>query len=164
MTASRKRGHNRRASSMNRHLHTAIAFGALLHGVQSDDLSLARSIVYRDLPSDTRAGAAGQNLSLPEDWKGKVPLVITNKCSSTLWPGIASQAGTGPGIGGFALDSGKSRELWVSADWQGRVWGRTNCTVNGDSCSCKTGDCFGKLNCQYSVSTGRPRMKPTQDD
>jgi hypothetical protein len=41
----------------------------------------------------------------------------------------------------------------VSGDWQGRVWGRTNCTVNDDSCSCETGDCLGKLNCEFSGST-----------
>lgn len=88
----------------------------------------------------------------PGDWHGKVPLVITNNCEDTIWPGIATQAGTGPGTGGFELASGNSSELWVSGDWQGRIWGRTNCTVDGDSCSCKTGDCFSKLDCEFSVS------------
>ncbi|RDA95415.1 hypothetical protein CP533_5382 [Ophiocordyceps camponoti-saundersi (nom. inval.)] len=32
----------------------------------------------------------------------------------------------------------------------GRVWGRTNCTVNGNSCACKTGDCFAKLDYVFS--------------
>ncbi|KAI9163248.1 Thaumatin-like protein 1 [Paramyrothecium foliicola] len=89
----------------------------------------------------------------PEDGDGMVPLVITNKCEATMWPGIATQAGTGPGTGGFELSRGDKRELRVSGDWQGRIWGRTNCTVNGDSCSCETGDCFGKLDCEFSGAT-----------
>ena len=88
----------------------------------------------------------------PESWHGRVPLVITNKCDDTIWPGLATQAGTGPGTGGFELESGTNKTLWVSGDWQGRIWGRTNCTGSGDSCKCKTGDCFGKLSCEYSVS------------
>lgn len=97
----------------------------------------------------------------PGDSDEKVPLVVTNKCEATIWPGITTQAGTGPGTGGFELGQGKKREFKVSADWQGRVWGRTNCTVDGDSCSCETGDCFGKLNCESSVS--RPSSCPVLD-
>jgi hypothetical protein len=89
----------------------------------------------------------------PNDSDEKVPLVITNKCEATIWPGIATQAGTGPGTGGFELAQGKKKEMKVSWDWQGRVWGRTNCTVNDDSCSCETGDCLGKLDCEFSGST-----------
>ncbi|TWU75207.1 hypothetical protein ED733_005065 [Metarhizium rileyi] len=89
----------------------------------------------------------------PEDWEGKVPLVVTNKCETTIWPGIATQSGTGPGTGGFELAPGKNKTLWVAPDWQGRVWGRTNCTVNGESCACKTGDCFSKLDCEFSGAT-----------
>lgn len=91
----------------------------------------------------------------PDDWDGKIPIVVTNNCEDTLWPGIATQAGTGPGTGGFELATGDSKKLWVSPEWQGRVWGRTNCTVNGDSCACTTGDCFGKLDCEFSVSALR---------
>ncbi|PHH83602.1 hypothetical protein CDD82_6630 [Ophiocordyceps australis] len=86
----------------------------------------------------------------PLDWQGKVPLIITNNCDSKIWPGIATQAGMGPGTGGFELEAGTNQTLWVSPDWQGRVWGRTNCTVNGNSCACKTGDCSSKLNCEFS--------------
>lgn len=81
-----------------------------------------------------------------------VQLVITNSCEATIWPALATQAGTGPGTGGFGLAPGKSRKLAVSWNWQGRIWGRTNCTVNGESCACQTGDCFAKLDCQFSVS------------
>lgn len=88
----------------------------------------------------------------PEDWDGRIPLRITNKCESTMWPGIVTQSGTGPGTGGFEQASGNTTELWVSPDWQGRIWGRTNCTVSDDSCKCETGDCFGELDCESSVS------------
>ncbi|PHH84872.1 hypothetical protein CDD83_1245 [Cordyceps sp. RAO-2017] len=86
----------------------------------------------------------------PQDGEEKIPLVITNKCDTPIWPGLATQAGTGPGTGGFELQPGTNQTLYVSGDWQGRVWGRTNCTVNGNSCACKTGDCFAKLDCDFS--------------
>ncbi len=53
----------------------------------------------------------------------------------------------------------------VSWDWQGRVWGRTNCSFNangtgpsqlngvrGNGAACLTGDCFGVVDCQFTVS------------
>ncbi|OLN96444.1 Thaumatin-like protein 1 [Colletotrichum chlorophyti] len=86
----------------------------------------------------------------PEDWNGRIPLKITNSCPETIWPGITTQHGIGPGTGGFELDAGDSRDLWVGPTWQGRAWGRTNCTVNGESAGCTTGDCFGKLDCEFS--------------
>jgi len=85
-----------------------------------------------------------------------VSLVITNNCSETIWPAIASEAGTGPDTSGFELASGSKRNLSVKPDWQGRVWGRTNCTFNANgtgplnsssSTACTTGDCGGVLNC-----------------
>ncbi|EJP64405.1 Hsp70-like protein [Beauveria bassiana ARSEF 2860] len=72
------------------------------------------------------------------------------RCDTTIWPGTATQAGLGPGTGGFELNPGESKNLSVGSNWQGRVWGRTNCTVNGDSCACQTGDCFAKLDCDFS--------------
>ncbi|KAL7923424.1 hypothetical protein ACQKWADRAFT_289632 [Trichoderma austrokoningii] len=47
----------------------------------------------------------------PGDVDEKIPLVVTNKCDSTIWPGVATQSGTGPGIGGFELATNKSRKL-----------------------------------------------------
>lgn len=93
-----------------------------------------------------------------------IPLVISNNCGETIWPGIGSQAGTGPGTGGFALTTGNSTTLTVSADWQGRVWGRSNCSFNvggtgpsnlngnnGNGEACDTGDCNGVLSCVVTV-------------
>lgn len=94
-----------------------------------------------------------------------VPLVVTNNCPETLWPGIGTQAGTGPTSQGFELTPGSSMNQTVSGDWQGRIWGRTNCTFNaagtgasnlngnnGGGAACDTGDCGGVLNCVITVS------------
>lgn len=91
-------------------------------------------------------------------------LKITNNCPDTIWPALASQAGTGPGTGGFQLTPGTSQSLLVSSDWQGRVWGRTNCSFNADGSgasnlngnngagqACQTGDCNGVLSCVVTV-------------
>lgn len=88
------------------------------------------------------------------------PLVITNKCPDTIYPGIGTQAGTAPSTQGFRLNPGERRDLTVSADWQGRVWGRTNCSFNaagtapassGTGVACSTGDCGGTVNCRGTV-------------
>lgn len=88
------------------------------------------------------------------------PLVIRNQCRETVYPGIGTQAGTGPATQGFQLTPGQSRSLEVSADWQGRVWGRTNCSFNaagtapassGTGVACGTGDCGGTVNCRGTV-------------
>jgi len=94
-----------------------------------------------------------------------IPLVVTNNCAEMIWPGIGTQNGIGPGTGGFELGPGQSRNMWVSPDWQGRVWGRTNCSfnedgtgpsnlngVNGNGAACLTGDCFARLDCEFTVS------------
>ncbi|OWP07039.1 hypothetical protein B2J93_7773 [Marssonina coronariae] len=86
--------------------------------------------------------------------RDSVPLKVSNLCEQTIWPGIGTQAGTGAGTGGFELASGGVKELTVSGDWQGRVWGRTNCSFNelgtgasnlngnnGAGAACTTGDC-----------------------
>lgn len=95
-----------------------------------------------------------------------IPLKITNNCAETIWPGIASQTGTGPDTGGFELKTGISKSLAVGGDWQGRVWGRTNCSFNADGSgasnlngnngggqACQTGDCNGVLSCVVTGNT-----------
>ncbi|TDZ74982.1 Thaumatin-like protein 1 [Colletotrichum trifolii] len=140
---------NCRPSTSGRQLVFALALAA--------QLSCTSAIVF---PS-THASYKTDYLSLnkrynparrgpPEDWNGRVPLKITNSCGDTIWPGITTQHGVGPGTGGFELAAGDSRELWVGPTWQGRAWGRTNCTVSGESAGCATGDCFGKLDCEFS--------------
>jgi len=105
-----------------------------------------------------------------------VPLIISNNCDDTIWPGIGTQAGTGPGNGGFELASGESKNLTISADWQGRIWGRTNCSFNiagngasnlngndGSGAACGTGDCGGVLSCLLTVSNCLDSMEPDAD-
>jgi beta-mannosidase len=87
------------------------------------------------------------------------PLLVTNRCPESIWPGISTQSGTGPGENGFKLEPGETKNQTVSEDWQGRVWGRTNCTFNSDGTAaesgrgkaCGSGDCNGALNCQVGV-------------
>lgn len=93
-----------------------------------------------------------------------VPLVVKNLCEDTIYPGVATQAGTPPSSGGFELQTGQSKNLTVGADWQGRVWGRTNCSFNtagtgppgyqgvtGYGVACGTGDCGGIVECTATV-------------
>ena len=87
------------------------------------------------------------------------PLIVTNQCGQTIYPGVLSQSGGGPGTGGFALTSGSSKTMMVAENWQGRVWGRTNCSFNSDGTgsasgtgqACTTGDCGGIIDCQGAV-------------
>lgn len=105
-----------------------------------------------------------KNITMNSTDQRPIPLVVTNACPETIWPGIGTQNGMGPGTGGFVLESRSSRRMFVSPDWQGRVWGRTNCSfndegtgpsnlngVNGNGAACTTGDCFGRLDCQFTV-------------
>lgn len=87
------------------------------------------------------------------------PLLVTNKCPETIYPGISTQSGEGPKENGFELEPGKTYNQTVSEDWQGRVWGRTNCSFNDDGSApkdggakaCRTGDCNGIVNCKVGV-------------
>jgi hypothetical protein len=97
----------------------------------------------------------------PRKRDGGIPLVVSNRCSEPLWPGIETQAGTGPGTRGFLLSPGTNRTLTVGEDWTGRVWGRTNCSFNtngtassrGSGPACDTGDCAGLMSCAGPVSS-----------
>lgn len=101
-----------------------------------------------------------------------VPLVVTNNCPGTIWPAIGTQAGKGPTSQGFELATGASMNQTVSGDWQGRIWGRTNCSFNaagtgasnlngnnGGGAACTTGDCAGVLNCVITVGLTSPARR-----
>lgn len=98
-----------------------------------------------------------------------LPLVVTNQCDDTIYPAILTQSGTGPPQSGFRLDPGNSVNQNVSADWVGRVWGRTNCTFTYDGLvpqssqggsPCSSGDCGPNLECQGAVSHSNLISKP----
>ena len=93
-----------------------------------------------------------------------VPLVVKSLCSETIYPGIVTQSGSPPSSGGFQLQTGQQMNLTVGSDWQGRVWGRTNCSFNsqgtgasnnggnnGGGRACGTGDCGGIVSCKATV-------------
>lgn len=92
-----------------------------------------------------------------QDPMNDTPLTIVNQCSEDIWPAIDTQHGSGPFTNGFKLASGEQNNLTVSSNWQGRVWGRTNCSFNdagtgpasgGVGRACGSGDCNGALNCK----------------
>jgi hypothetical protein len=86
-----------------------------------------------------------------------VDLIVTNRCNDTIWPAINTQAGAGPSESGFELATGKTQNLTVNSNWNGRVWGRTNCTFDDRGYGkCLTGDCGGILNCTGIVSRFSP--------
>lgn len=100
-----------------------------------------------------------------------IQLIVANRCGESIWPGIVTQNGIGPGTGGFELTPGTSRTMFVSPDWAGRIWGRTNCSFNADGsgpntysgvdgygAACVTGDCLGKLDCPSAVSHLSPEV------
>ncbi|QDS74096.1 hypothetical protein FKW77_009650 [Venturia effusa] len=86
--------------------------------------------------------------------KTDIPLLVTNNCRDTVWPGLFTSNGSGPESTGFELSAGSSRNLSVLSDWNGRIWGRTNCTFNGDRVgSCGTGACGTSLECSATGET-----------
>ena len=96
----------------------------------------------------------------PIHWVNKrdasLPLRVTNYCDQDIYPAVQTQAGTGPPTIGFRLKPGEGKFQSVSADWQGRVWARTNCSFNAQGTAqangapgyaCSTGDCGGTVHC-----------------
>ena len=87
---------------------------------------------------------------------GTVPMLVANWCQEDIWPGVITQGGSGADMTGFKLSSGSNQTIHVSSDWQGRIWGRTNCSFDGsghpsggNSRACSTGDC-GSLSCEVA--------------
>ena len=82
------------------------------------------------------------------------PLQIANWCAEDIYPALLTQGGGGPSTNGFHLSPGGNQTVNVTSDWQGRVWGRTNCTFDSSGhatgAACSTGDCGGYYG-QYSM-------------
>ena len=106
-------------------------------------------------------GNAQHHMNFPVEKRqggnNNVPLLVANWCTDDVYPGLLTQGGSGPSTTGFHLSPGSNQSLYVSSNWQGRVWGRTNCSFssngqgqgnNGQACS--TGDCGGALSCQIA--------------
>ena len=77
-------------------------------------------------------------------------ITITNSCPADIWPALLTTNRTGPYVSGFYLPSQNSIQLWVSHDWTGRIWARTNCTFEGSTGPCFTGSCGDVMNCSLS--------------
>ena len=140
--------------------HAARGVAAAAPAHKADDAAFPQYRVPWDGGLYPRRLRGSSRRALPtaaDDWHGRLPLSVVNNCGETIWPGVLTQNGTGPGTGGFELKPAARRDMWVSPNWQGRVWGRTNCTVSGDSCACATGDCFGVMDCKFSV--GCPALR-----
>lgn len=124
-------------------------------------LTPTHAIHHMKLPPNTTNNTTTNKRDSPP------PLVqfrITNSCPDDIYPAIFTQAGTGPGFGGFHASPGNTTNFTVSADWQGRIWGRTNCSFNAEGTgpantnstgtggrACLTGDCEGVVDCKGSV-------------
>jgi len=149
-------------NARRRKLAAAIFFLTLISNVSArlNPSELPAADIRRRSGSPDRPARWGP----PRKRDGGVPLVISNQCPDPIWPAIGTQAGTGAGTGGFLLSPGTSRSLTVGSDWQGRVWGRTNCSFNvagngasnlnghnGAGAACVTGDCNGVLSCVVTV-------------
>lgn len=96
------------------------------------------------------------NLVPPPPSVSKIPnnrsITITNSCQYNLWPAVLTTNNTGPYTNGFSLPPSMSLQLWVSHDWTGRIWARTNCSFNESTNTgpCFTGSCANIVNCTLS--------------
>jgi hypothetical protein len=94
------------------------------------------------------------SLAKRDDSNSTIELVVTNNCTDTIYPAIATRNGSPPEMSGFQLDPGNSITVHVQRNWQGRIWGRTNCSFPNPSApasACSTGDCGGVVNCTLTV-------------
>ncbi|EMC92171.1 hypothetical protein BAUCODRAFT_38201 [Baudoinia panamericana UAMH 10762] len=94
-----------------------------------------------------------------QDGDTSIPLIISSSCPDIIYPAVLTQGGTGPTNTGWAAQPNSNQTLYVSEDWQGRVWARTNCSNIGSGSSsssstssgstgCSTGDCGGLVACK----------------
>lgn len=107
---------------------------------------ICNAVHHMQLPVEKRA-TSQQN----------TPLVMTNWCADDVYPALLTQNGDGPTENGFLLQSGENQTIYVRDDWQGRIWGRTNCSFDdsgqaqgGSGSACSTGDCGGALSCEIA--------------
>ncbi|WVO13703.1 hypothetical protein L204_101324 [Cryptococcus depauperatus] len=70
-------------------------------------------------------------------------ITVKNSCSSTIWPGMHTGAGTTPvQATGWELKAGQQTKFEVPEDWTaGRIWARTGCVNQDGKFQCLTGQC-----------------------
>ncbi|GAA5935037.1 hypothetical protein JCM10213_000627 [Rhodosporidiobolus nylandii] len=85
---------------------------------------------------------------------------VENNCGYTIWPAIFTSGGTAPSHPtGWEAKAGSSVSFSVADNWNGRLWGRTDCDFSSGSTlptTCSTGGCNGGLVCATSGGTGVP--------
>ncbi|XP_021766697.1 uncharacterized protein LOC110731175 [Chenopodium quinoa] len=94
-------------------------------------------------------------LPSPSPSPGKATTItIVNNCSYTVWPGISTISSSVKVPTGFTLLNGESKTINIQSNWEGSIWGRTNCSLDHKgNFSCETGDCgTGKIECQTTSS------------
>lgn len=116
-------------------------------------LPLSTAYTSNSIPPEHMRRDLGKILGKRQS-NGTLSLVITNNCTEDIYPAFNTQHGSTPSETGFLLQSHNSHTVQVSTNWQGRIWGRTNCTFpnpNTGLKTCQTGDCVGELECKSSV-------------
>ncbi|TPX40271.1 hypothetical protein CcCBS67573_g10632, partial [Chytriomyces confervae] len=112
------------------------------------------------IPSSAEGAICGymtsSNPNPPTPTPGPAPpglnLVVVNKCSSTIWPGVTAVDGNNgqPYFGnaqssnpaGFELGPGASRQIKLRNNVAAlRLWARTGCRWNSGKFVCDVGDC-----------------------
>ncbi|KAK0787155.1 hypothetical protein LTR02_002590 [Friedmanniomyces endolithicus] len=109
------------------------------------------SLLLLALTASAEHSMSRPRLSQRQGGNNNRPILISNWCTETIYPAILTQGGTGPSTTGYAAQPNTNLTVYVSSDWQGRVWGRTNCTFSssgGGGSSCTTGDCGGLQACK----------------
>ncbi|GAA5991684.1 hypothetical protein JCM11641_000953 [Rhodosporidiobolus odoratus] len=84
---------------------------------------------------------------------------VKNNCAFPIWPAIFTSAGTAPAHPtGWEAAAGSSVSFEVAENWNGRLWGRTDCYFDGSGLpnTCSTGSCNGGLECATVGGTGVP--------
>lgn len=82
-------------------------------------------------------------------------ITITNNTSQTIWAAAAGNAGfAAPNNGGWEMAPGAKVSVTVANNWQGRFWGRTECTFNGSNNPCATANCGPSLQCNGASGAG----------
>ncbi|KAL9242098.1 hypothetical protein vseg_016133 [Gypsophila vaccaria] len=79
-----------------------------------------------------------------------INLIISNNCPYTIWPGTLTSSGPALPSTGFELTHGASYTLATQPSWSGRIWARTQCSVDGATQKfvCATADCgSGQIPC-----------------
>ncbi|KAL0543935.1 hypothetical protein IC582_019040 [Cucumis melo] len=108
------------------------------------DPNFDRSLLPFGSMANTGVGFITRCALIPQD--SFSTFTVLNNCPYTVW------AAAYPG-GGRRLDTNQTWLLKLPSPTTGRIWGRTNCKFDSTGHGiCETGDCGGKLECQFSGS------------